>query len=1102
MMKKPFQVYTENDWQYFTKEHFEGQWFECKAHPINKTPSGLKSFCKGKIAGRICSFANSNPDVGGLLIIGIDDEGKVVGIDQHGQSYINEILSYHEFLDGPKPQDKIVECVREDGNRDHLIFIYTPFLQNRVARTTDGECWVRKGDKTHQLKAHEYQNLAYSKGELQFEDEPALPFNEQDLESGVVKEFITQYSQKKRFEETPTIERLLRLARLIMTRDDQIYLTKGGLVVFHKDPRVVIPGAYVRYLRYDGRDRDAMLIRDETFEGPLPTVIQKLREFIPTQLARFSFRTENGSLTSQDEYPREAWDEAIVNALVHRSYSQQTRPVRITHFEDRFEITSPGSYPLGVTPDNFIHTPRNTNLMEALRYLDFVRMAEEGIRTMRRVMLEAGLPAPEYSPPELDHVTCTLYNNIDKRTQALTNAATRAAITPTTVVPNIYQLKLRSPLPEDLNAPFAEESGRPTFGQIRNALHTALQKAGFRIDSFAGVIAVNFQDEYTVPALVGSKLAAIYPGIEFRLRQFDRSFYLIVDYTVEVRNRANVDRIMRLLPWLRIDNHRKCFVRHQSGWLAGYIVGVSNDSCYIELTAKRGAQSPTTLKAQTNEVIPQLSIVELTTLLETEEIHVNLVQEVRKASLIDTSDAPRRRQEKITQIVRTLSRRVFPLVISPHEILISETSAEVNQPPLLMGQDLQEPKIQFDSKGNRQDEDILRGLTTFGAFEKPLQEIPLVTICPERWAAKMQAFIARLRSGDQRFRGIEKTFGIRSGNITTVIAETHEYETKAGETISQLPEDVKPVFIVFAPERGISRANYSSSYYRLKHFLLESGYPSQMVKESTLEDPKWKDLNFALDIFAKAGYVPWVLSEGMPKADLFIGLSSSIITYKGQRQRILGYANVFDDFGRWLFYRGAPDSVKFEQRNEMFNSLLRRVTKEYQAVKRKLQWVHIHHSAKLRWKDREEIARGVLAEAPEAEISFVHINRRNAFRLFDKSPKGDGAAKRGTWVILSPNTFIINTIGPNPLGQKYMGTPRPLEIRVNRINTSGKLDLAIYAQHILSLTRLNWASTRSFSHDPITIKFANEIAYLMNAFLIIGGTFRLHDSLRDTPWFL
>jgi argonaute-like protein implicated in RNA metabolism and viral defense len=94
------------------------------------------------------------------------------------------------------------------------------------------------------------------------------------------------------------------------------------------------------------------------------------------------------------------------------------------------------------------------------------------------------------------------------------------------------------------------------------------------------------------------------------------------------------------------------------------------------------------------------------------------------------------------------------------------------------------------------------------------------------------------------------------------------------------------------------------------------------------------------------------------------------------------------------------------------------------------------------------------------------------------------------------------TTGPNVMNQRYLGTPRPLEVRVNRVSPRGSLDLSIYAQHMLSLTRLNWASTRSFCHTPISIKFANDIAHLMNVFLASGKDFQLHDRLRHTPWFL
>jgi predicted HTH transcriptional regulator len=1097
---KPYDIYTTNDWRFLTQPKIENQWFERKAHEPSHPPRDLRNFVYRRIARTICAFANSNPDIGGLLVIGIGDRGELHGIDRFGTDYANTILSYADLLDAPTPEHRLVDFTRDDGSTDHLIFIYTSFLPQRVARTTDGQCHVRRGDNTVTLRPEEALDLAYRKGELHFEDEPAIPLDEQELEPGIVNEFIEQYAQQRRLRDTPSVERALRLARLTTQKDGQAWVTKGGLLVFHKDPRRTIPGAYVRYFRYEGRDEQSTLLRDEPFESPIPVAIQKLREFLPTQFARFSYRRE-GVLTAEDEYPTEAWDEAVVNALVHRSYSQQTRPIWIRHFDDRFEVTSPGSYPLGVTPDNLIHTPRNTNLMEAMRYVNFVRMTEEGIARMRQAMRNAGLPPPRFSPPELDRVTCTLLNNIDQRVKARADLATHARITPTTVTSNVYPLDIRSFFTTEPDAPFAEEAGRPTFGEIRRALHEALTAANFRVDSFAGVTAVNFADEYVIPELTASKAAAIYPGITFRLLELNRTFYLVLDHTVEVRNRVHAKKIMHCLPWLRLGNHRRCFVRRNTGWLPGFIIDVMNSSCLIELKNK-DRTPPESIEVQAESVIPNLSTTELSAFLQGEGIHVQLVQEIRKASLAATKDAPRRRSERVQEIAEMLSTRVFPLVVGPHEVLLSPIPVEMNQPPVRMGRKLLDPKAQFDRQGLRHDYDILRGLTTFGSFEKPKVEIPLVLVCPASWASKMQAFITRLRQGHQRYRGTETTFGVRFGAITTLIAEVEKYEEKVAETIAQLPVDARPTFIVFTPERGVSRANYDAPYYRLKRILLESGYPSQMVKEDTLEQPDWKDFNFALDIFAKSGFVPWVLNEGMPNADLFIGLSSSLITHGKQRQRMIGYANVFDDFGRWLFYQGASAAVPYAQRNTMFSELLGKITREYQARRRKLQWVHVHHASKLRREDREHMAHGILTEAPEAEISFVYINEHNAFRLFDSSPKSEGAAERGTWFSLSPNQFVIATTGPNPMGQTYLGTPRPLDIRVNRVQARGKLDLDIYAQQILSLTRLNWASTRSFCHAPITIKFAHDIAYLMNVFLATGTDFRLNEKLQSTPWFL
>ena len=67
----------------------------------------------------------------------------------------------------------------------------------------------------------------------------------------------------------------------------------------------------------------------------------------------------------------------------------------------------------------------------------------------------------------------------------------------------------------------------------------------------------------------------------------------------------------------------------------------------------------------------------------------------------------------------------------------------------------------------------------------------------------------------------------------------------------------------------------------------------------------------------------------------------------------------------------------------------------------------------------------------------------------------------------------------------------------------GPPDLRVAAAQILSLTKLNWASSDALCAEPITTKYAGDIAYLTAAFLRQGGpAFQLHPVLERTPWFL
>lgn len=89
--------------------------------------------------------------------------------------------------------------------------------------------------------------------------------------------------------------------------------------------------------------------------------------------------------------------EALANAVMHRSY-QEHSPVQIIRYSNRIEILNPGyslkdMASLG-TPGSRL---RNPAIAAVLHELNWAETKGSGIRTMRRMAGEAGLPLPEFA---------------------------------------------------------------------------------------------------------------------------------------------------------------------------------------------------------------------------------------------------------------------------------------------------------------------------------------------------------------------------------------------------------------------------------------------------------------------------------------------------------------------------------------------------------------------------------------------------------------------------------------------------------------------------------------------------------------------------------
>jgi argonaute-like protein implicated in RNA metabolism and viral defense len=275
-----------------------------------------------------------------------------------------------------------------------------------------------------------------------------------------------------------------------------------------------------------------------------------------------------------------------------------------------------------------------------------------------------------------------------------------------------------------------------------------------------------------------------------------------------------------------------------------------------------------------------------------------------------------------------------------------------------------------------------------------------------------------------------------------------------------------------------------------------------MVDTPTLQDADWKDLNLALNITAKCGVTPWVLPDTIPDADFFVGLS---YTQSKDGQRIMGFANVFNSYGKWEFYSGNTSYFNFEERTQHLARLVEETLTKLRSQLPPTPRIIFHYSAKLANVDRNSILQAARHVRPQGTFTFVWINSHHDVRWYDNRPETDGSLRRGSYVEAAQNRIYLSTTGYNPF-RRSVGTPKPLEVSAWVRRPEGlpraEPDLRVLAVQILNLTKLNWASTDSFCGEPITLKYAGDIAYLTAAFLKQSEPFSLHPVLETTPWFI
>lgn len=260
--------------------------------------------------------------------------------------------------------------------------------------TRDGKYLIRLGDELRGMTLSEIDAIRKEAG-IEF-TAGLVPGNGMDYISATGMEEL-----RRLMKEAAASEDLLRQADRDLLRSlglltDGGRLRIAGLLLAGKPEsiREHIPYAEWKFFRMK---TDTEYEQAESGHECLPIALRRMRELVA---GHNPIVTIPGWLIHPEfpRYPVMALRELIVNALVHRDYNVPGAMI-VKLYPDRLEISNPGDFVNGVTPQNILHhpsTPRYPILFNALARIRLANAANLGVPRIYRELLSEGKEPPIY----------------------------------------------------------------------------------------------------------------------------------------------------------------------------------------------------------------------------------------------------------------------------------------------------------------------------------------------------------------------------------------------------------------------------------------------------------------------------------------------------------------------------------------------------------------------------------------------------------------------------------------------------------------------------------------------------------------------------------
>ena len=474
-------------------------------------------------------------------------------------------------------------------------------------------------------------------------------------------------------------------------------------------------------------------------------------------------------------------------------------------------------------------------------------------------------------------------------------------------------------------------------------------------------------------------------------------------------------------------------------------------------------------------------------------ISYDVVKLQQDHSFLTSKTAAQERLNKTLDIVNNyLSSRakIFPLEIGQNKVEVDSKLTVIRTTGYPKHGSFKEPKILFDNSDSSATHlQPYQGLKNYGPFTKDKPEIKLGLLGDKFGVNKLNQLIKNLNKGTKLMPdGMSRFFNTRLNIVDSEIIDTESldnYVEGANALSSRCNNNGgMEISLVSLPE-STSEFNYDTPYYNTKPIFLGNGITSQYISKRTLGNLEWSYGNIASAIFAKSGAYPWVLAEDIKEFDIIIGigLSQAVSTNNraGSNPKFIGFANVFDKQGRWMFFETTSELYNEDNPVDQIKDLVKNSVLQYNREQGSFpKSIAVHYYQRFS-EDKINAVNSELSNIiGDFRIAYITLDKSHPMRLYDISID-DRSYPRGHYALLSENMLLLSTTGYTDLAKRRLGTPQILNV-TSRQYPERFISIEDIAQNILALTKLNYKTLTPTVGEPVTLLFSNLVAKFMAAF--------------------